>query len=52
MPNCTNASWTIDNIAAKDIRLALIKVNLISHVLGYLQEKFGMLIIVVHVMIY
>ena len=26
-----------DNIASKDIRLALIKVNLISHDLGYLQ---------------
>ena len=24
MPNCTNFSWTIDNIAAKDIRLSLI----------------------------
>ena len=41
MPNCKNFSWTIDNIAAKDIRSALIKVNLISHDLGYLQEKFG-----------
>ena len=25
----------------KDIRLALIKVNLIAHDLGYLQDKFG-----------
>ena len=41
IPNCTNFSWTIDNIAAKDIRLALIKDNLISHDLGYLQDKFG-----------
>ena len=41
MPNCTNFKWTIDDIAAKDIRLALIKVNLISHDLVYLQEKFG-----------
>ena len=41
MPNCTNFSWTIDNITSKDIRLALIKVNLISHDLGYLQDKFG-----------
>ena len=41
MPNCTNVSWTVDNIASKDVRLALIKVNLISHDLGYLQEKFG-----------
>ena len=24
MPNCTNVSWTTDNIASKDIRLALI----------------------------
>ena len=29
------------NITSKDIRLALIKVNLISHDLGYLQDKFG-----------
>ena len=41
LPNCTNFSWTVDNIASKDIRLALLKVNLISHDLGYLQEKFG-----------
>ena len=41
MPNCTNLSWTIDNIATKDIRLALTKVNLKSHDLLYLQEKFG-----------
>ena len=41
MPNCTNVSWTTDNIASKDIRLALIKVNLIAHDLGYLQDKFG-----------
>ena len=41
MPNCTNLSWTIDNIATKDIRLALAKVNLKSHDLLYLQEKFG-----------
>ena len=24
MPNCTNFSWTIDNITSKDIQLALI----------------------------
>ena len=41
MPNCTNVSWTTDIMASKDIRLALIKLNLISHDLGYLQEKFG-----------
>ena len=41
MPNCTNFSWAIDNMAAKDIRLALTKINLISHDLLYLQEKFG-----------
>ena len=29
MPNCTNVSWTTDNIASKNIRLALVKVNLI-----------------------
>ena len=32
---------TIDNIAAKDIRLALIQVNILSHDLLCLQEKFG-----------
>ena len=36
MPNCTNVGWTTGTIASKDIRLALIKVNLISHDLGYL----------------
>ena len=36
-------SWTVDNIASKDIRLALLKVNLISHDLEYLQNKFGFL---------
>ena len=41
IPNCTNFGWTIDNIVAKDIRLALIKDNLISHDLWYLQDKFG-----------
>ena len=38
--NCTNFSWTIYNMKSKDIRLALIKVNLIFHDLGYLQDKF------------
>ena len=41
IPNCTKNSQTLDNIKAKDIRLALTKGNLISHDLLYLQEKFG-----------
>ena len=41
LPNCTNISWTVDSIASKDIRLALIKVNPISHDLRYLQDEFG-----------
>ena len=39
--NIVKFNWTADNIASKDFRLALMKVNLISHDLGYLQEKFG-----------
>ena len=31
LPNCTNFSWTVDNITSKDIRLALLKVNLIDN---------------------
>ncbi len=41
LPNCTNSSWTTDNTASKNIRLALIKTNLISHDIWYLQDKFG-----------
>jgi hypothetical protein len=41
LPNCTNSSWTADNTASKDIRLALTKVNLIFHDLWYLQENLA-----------
>ena len=27
MPNCTNTSWTVDNIIAKDKRIALTRVH-------------------------
>ena len=36
IPNCTNTSWTVDNITAKDIRIALTKGTLISHDLEYI----------------
>ena len=38
LPNCTNVSWTADNIASKDIKLALLKVNLIAHDLGFMCQ--------------
>ena len=28
MPICTNTSWTVDNITAKDIRIAIITIKL------------------------
>ena len=39
MPNCTNTSWTVDNMKAKDIRVALTKGILITHDLGYKKTK-------------
>ena len=40
LPNCNNTVWTMDNIKTKDIRLALIIENTISHDREYIREKF------------
>ena len=41
MPNCTDNSWNVDNIKAKDMRMIITEGHIITHDLEYIQEKFG-----------